>query len=117
MATTRKAPTFLGILLLAALLLVGLHTLFSLRFSSGEVYPAYSSFRADPMGTKILYRALDEMPGFAVSRKLRLWNTAERADGKLYAGAEQSAEQWSVQYLKISPGRLCRLGGRLVVAF
>ena len=29
----------------------GLNRLFSLRFESGDIYPAYSSFRTDPLGT------------------------------------------------------------------
>lgn len=33
----------------------GLNQLFELRFEHGDVYPAYSSLRADPLGTKALY--------------------------------------------------------------
>lgn len=34
-------------------------TLISQRFSSGEIYPYYSSLRTDPLGAKALYEALD----------------------------------------------------------
>jgi len=34
---------------------------FSLRFQSGDIYPAYSSFRADPLGTKALYESFNRL--------------------------------------------------------
>lgn len=49
----------------------GLAHLFILRYEVGDVYPAYSSLRADPLGTKALADALDELPGVEVSRNFR----------------------------------------------
>lgn len=54
--------------LLILLLIIGLSQLFKLRFDHGDVYPAYSTYRADPMGTKAFHRALEEMPDIEVSR-------------------------------------------------
>jgi len=46
----------------------GLVRLMLLRFEAGDVYPPYSSLRTDPLGTKALYQALDELPGVRASR-------------------------------------------------
>jgi hypothetical protein len=56
----RPILTAVMIALLAALLVLGLARLFSLRFSSGEIYPAYSTLRADPLGAKLLYQSLKQ---------------------------------------------------------
>ncbi len=56
---------------LAAVLVIGLARLFTLRYEAGEVYPAYSTLRADPLGAKAIYAALDEMPGVDVRRNFR----------------------------------------------
>lgn len=48
--------------------LTGLAKLLLLRFESGEVYPQYSSLRADPLGTKALFESLDNLKKLKVSR-------------------------------------------------
>jgi hypothetical protein len=61
-------------LLLVVLLVVfvaGVLRLFQLRFAQGDVYPPYSTFRADPLGAKAIYESLDNLPGFDVRRNLR----------------------------------------------
>lgn len=52
-----RASLFLLVLLSAAFLF-GIVRLFELRFEAGDVYPQYSSLRADPLGVKALYDAL-----------------------------------------------------------
>jgi hypothetical protein len=49
----------------------GLARLFVLRYESGDVYPPYSSLRADPLGTKALAAALAELPGIEVGRNFK----------------------------------------------
>ena len=49
----------------------GLARLFVLRYEIGDVYPRYSSLRADPLGTKALADALDDLPGVEVHRNFR----------------------------------------------
>jgi len=39
--------------------IVGIVNLFLLRFETGDVYPPYSSLRADPLGTRALYESLE----------------------------------------------------------
>ncbi|MBI5802200.1 MAG: DUF4350 domain-containing protein [Verrucomicrobia bacterium] len=48
---------------LLALLIGGVFHLFSLRFTTGDIYPPYSSLRADPLGTKALLDSLASLPG------------------------------------------------------
>ena len=69
----RKPRSFHSILLvlLAAGFLAGAVNLFLLRFEAGDVYPVYSSLRADPLGTKILYEGLEGIEGMTVSRNYR----------------------------------------------
>jgi hypothetical protein len=46
----------------------GVVRLFQMRFDAGDIYPAYSSLRTDPLGVKALYEGLENMPGLSVSR-------------------------------------------------
>jgi hypothetical protein len=39
-----------------------------LRYERGDVYPGYSTLRADPLGTRAFYEALGSMPGYTVTR-------------------------------------------------
>ena len=57
----------------------GLLHLFKLRFAAGDVYPQYSSLRADPLGAMAFCESLERMPGLSVRREnsdLRKPNTA-----------------------------------------
>ncbi len=51
-----------------ALFLFGIIYLLMLRFSSGDVYPRYSSLRTDPTGTKAIYEALEICCDFQMQR-------------------------------------------------
>jgi hypothetical protein len=48
--------------------LFGVIKLFIMRFETGDVYPVYSSLRADPLGTKIFYESLNTVRGISVQR-------------------------------------------------
>jgi hypothetical protein len=56
------------ILLLAGGFAWGVVYLLNLQFASGEVYPEYSSLRADPLGSKLLFDTLVRVPGVSVMR-------------------------------------------------
>lgn len=45
-------------------------SLFLARYSRGDVYPPYSSFRADPLGAKAFFEALRAIPGLRVVRNV-----------------------------------------------
>jgi len=63
-----KPIKYLFILILLGIFFIGMTRLFVLRFESGDVYPPYSSLRADPMGSKILYEVLKSFESLSVSR-------------------------------------------------
>ena len=70
--------------LLLAVFLVGIVELFLLRFAAGDVYPPYSSLRADPYGTRALYESLEKIPGAIVVRHLKPLNMLEGAAGVVF---------------------------------
>ena len=56
---------FIGLL---GLFFLGIVELIQMRFSAGDVYPAYSSLRTDPLGTKAYYEALGSIRNISVNR-------------------------------------------------
>ena len=67
----RPALIAFGMLALGAALVFGLVRIFALRFAHGDVYPPYSTLRADPLGAKVLHDALAAAHGFDVQRNFR----------------------------------------------
>ena len=60
--------------IVAAVLLsfvAALSWLFHLRLSGGDVFPRYSTLRADPLGARAFYEALIELPGLQVERWMK----------------------------------------------
>jgi hypothetical protein len=64
--------------ILPAVALVGLILFFCflvrlllLRYERGDIYPEYSTLRADPLGTRAYFEALDSMSSYPVSRGFR----------------------------------------------
>jgi len=55
----------------AALFFFGVATLFQIRFQSGDIYPVYSSLRADPLGTKVMFEGLNQIHGVSAVRNYR----------------------------------------------
>jgi len=51
--------------------LYGLWKLYELRFTAGDIYPPYSSLRADPIGAKAFYESLGRIPSISTSRNYR----------------------------------------------
>lgn len=47
---------------------VALAHFLALRFRAGDIYPAYSSLRSDPLGCRALYEALDRLDGVTAAR-------------------------------------------------
>src|SRR5580692_10521708 len=64
----KKYFPILALLGCAAALVWGIIYLFQLRFERGDIYPPYSTLRADPLGTMALYESLGKVPGLSVRR-------------------------------------------------
>jgi len=59
-----------SLIALIAALFFGLARFAQLRFSTGEIFPEYSTFNADPVGAKALYASLKQLDGFSIQRNL-----------------------------------------------
>jgi hypothetical protein len=106
-------------ILVVAAFALGVVKLFLLRFEAGDVYPAYSSLRSDPLGSRAFYRSLENIDRARVSRNyLPLQNLEfERQTTFFYIGTEAfDSRSVSWEWLKIFE-RLTNKGGRLVLSF
>jgi hypothetical protein len=52
----------------AVVFFLGIVNLFHIRFQNGDIYPVYSSLRSDPLGTKVMYEALEHIQGVSADR-------------------------------------------------
>ena len=89
---SRPGALWPRLILVGALLVLlgGLVKLFRDRFDTGDVYPAYSSFRGDPLGTRVLFEAL-HATGVDVSRNFRDLERAKPGGGSIvFAGLRWS---------------------------
>lgn len=107
------------LVILGLLLAAGLIHLINARFESGDVYRPYSSLRADPLGTKVLFASLQDLPGLEVIRSFRDDEKFDRGAGATLflfgtsAGALEFTPRDDFERLE----RFVRSGGRLVLAF
>ena len=67
-SSTRAWATLAAVV---AIFVWGLLQLYGLRLESGDIYPPYSSLRADPLGSKALYESIAELPNYSVRRNVR----------------------------------------------
>src|SRR5262249_36066623 len=58
----------IGLLLIGTAFLWAVVHLFDADFASGDIYPEYSSLRADPSGAKLLFDSLQRLPDTTVAR-------------------------------------------------
>lgn len=58
----------LGLAALGLVLAFGIWRLLELRFAHGDIYPPYSSLRADPFGSRALFDSIGGLNGFHVER-------------------------------------------------
>jgi hypothetical protein len=63
-----KMGLILIFLAITAVFIAGVYHIFSIRFGHGDIYPHYSSLRSDPMGAKIFFQGLANLPGYTVKR-------------------------------------------------
>jgi hypothetical protein len=116
-----KTNTIQSVLL--ALLLIafmfGVGHLFVLRFQTGDVYPAYSSLRSDPLGTRVLYESLENLGDIGLGRNYRFLHSLKpETDTTLfYLGISADDYDPVPQELIEVFDRLTQSGGRLVVSF
>lgn len=112
-----KFAGILSIALLAAFL-IALLRIATLPLESGEAYPAYSSLRSDPLGTKALFETLAALGDRRVERSFDPLPKLKGVDGVVLLLGEQVSEAsaWSDQELKFYES-IVNAGGQLVIAF
>jgi hypothetical protein len=106
-----------GAVLLGALVW-GLEQVVVSPLETGDVYPAFSSLRSDPLGTRALYESLSEMPGITVERLYKERTELAGANDVMFVLGVDPVS-WSALKAKDLHGyeKLVAQGGRLVIAF
>ena len=103
----------------AAIFAFGIDYLFQLRFEAGDVYPPYSSLRADPLGAMAFYESLGKIPDLSVRRDFSATDKLPEEPQTVYLHLAGDAYEWewlsqddyqSIQHFVDS-------GGRLVITF
>ncbi|HEY3739879.1 MAG TPA: DUF4350 domain-containing protein [Bryobacteraceae bacterium] len=112
-----KFAGIFSIVLLAAFF-IALMKIATLPLESGEAYPAYSSLRSDPLGTKALYESLAALGDRRVERNFDALPKLKGIEGTVLLLGEQvnEASAWSEQELKFYES-IVNAGGQLVIAF
>ena len=115
----KKSVPFFILLGCAALFVFGLVALFQLRFESGDVYPPYSSLRADPLGTMAFYESLGTVPGITARRDFTTANRLPEEPGTVYLhlAADRYEFEWVPPELFRELKNFLGRGGRLVIAY
>ena len=110
-----------GLLLAAILIIAGaaLMWVLSARYDTGESYPVYSSERADPLGTRALFEALNKMPGVKAERQFGPLEKVQGHPGSaiLLCGVDSdSFNHWDDDETNKTLARFAADGGRLIIA-
>jgi hypothetical protein len=103
----------------AAIFAFGIVRLFELRFERGDVYPAYSSLRADPLGAMAFYESLEKIPGLSARRDFINSNRLPEEPQTVYLHLAGSPYEWDWMpgdLFQEIQGFLAR-GNRLVITF
>ncbi len=113
----RGLAIFLFALLLAGFV-AGLVKIVDLRAEHGDMFPPYSTFRADPLGTKALYESLERINGFRVSRNFASMDKIRDPHGALLflgleAGPFFKSPEETLQHFPLWAAQ----GNRVVISF
>src|SRR3954467_10787694 len=112
----KRFPIFL-LILCAAGFAFGLYELFKLRFELGDVYPAYSSLRSDPLGAMAFCESLEQIPGLSVRRDFNNDNRLPEEPHTTYLHLAANSLDWHAlpQDLVQEIENFVSRGGRLAV--
>ncbi len=103
----------------AAALTFGLVRLFQLRFEAGDVYPAYSTLRSDPVGAMAFYESLGKIPGLSTHRDFTTQNLLPEEPHTVYLqlAAPDYDWDWVPADLASELDAYLVRGNRLVITF
>lgn len=77
-----------------AVLVAGMVLLFRLRLGRGDLFPVYSTLRADPLGARGLHDGLAQVPGLRVERRLKPVKTLEATPPRTIVMAGLTMQEW-----------------------
>jgi hypothetical protein len=109
----------IGLVALILIFLVGVLQLFMLGFEDGEFYPAYSSLRSDPLGTRALYESLKNFEDVRIQRNHQILQALKfkQTTTFFYLGASETNWDLIPEELIQMIDQLMQSGGRLVLSF
>ena len=114
----KHLPIFL-ILTCAAGFAFGIVQLFKLRFEVGDIYPAYSSLRSDPLGAMAFYESLGNLKGISVRRDHSSANRLPEGKDTTYLHLAARTFEWHElpEDLWKEINAFLLSGGRLAITF
>ena len=113
-----KVSAIFFLVMVTGLFFYGVTHLLILRFKKGDVYPPYSSFRSDPLGTKAFYESLRLLPGVETSRNVEpLQNASELSGTTLFLFGLRESHFYAMEQAWVKSLEEVALGGgRIVIA-
>lgn len=103
---------------MAGMIGYGIWRLFDLRFASGDIYPPYSSLRADAQGTRAVFDSLSELSGYAVNRNFRPFESMLKGKQTVfYLGITPRSFELATDDELKSFEELAESGSRVVIGF
>ncbi len=117
MHRTNRTVLWVAALVIAGLFVWGLEQVAVAPLESGEIYPPYSSLRADPLGTKALYESLAGLDDLHVSRLYKPRTALTPGSTLLVLGLGPVAWDEISQKTLTEYENLVAKGGRLILGF
>ena len=113
-----KLWTWIAGAVLVGALVWGVEQVVVSPLETGDVYPAFSSLRSDPMGTRALYESLAETPGITVERLYKERTELSGSNDVMFVLGVDPVS-WSGLKAKELEAyeKLVANGGRLVIGF
>jgi hypothetical protein len=113
----KRNVAILFIFLIAAFVF-GLVNLFQLRVDDGDIYPPYSSLRADPLGARAYYESLAQVGGLNAERLYVPLSQAGSGRGTtlMLLGTPADALTWVTETDVTDLENFMRDGGRVVIS-
>ncbi len=106
-------------LIIITIFIFGVVRLFTLRFETGDIYPAYSSLRSDPLGTKAFYKSLNSIKNLSIDRNYQPVHLLHLKENTtfFYLGASTSERDFYNKRSIKALEQIATTGGRLVISF
>ena len=108
-----------SLLIVTVLFIYGMIHLLTLRFEKGDAYPRYSSYRPDPLGTKVFYEALCLLPGVEATRNVEpLQKASGLSEATLFLFGFRTSRFFAMRQASAKAIEEAALGGgRVVISF